>query len=156
MDQSITDGHETVESPNSGPAGKADWGHISHVLEAALGTLREQLAKERELTRMVERRAELAERRAARAEAAAAAEAVRTELLQSRLASAEAQAKGIGDLRARVEALQAERAEAEAFAAEVLRSMETSGQAEEARWRRIRRFGRLAAMLIGAGVLALP
>lgn len=155
MDHSITDGPKVLESSRR-PGEKADWGHISHVLEAALGTLREQLAQEREHTRMAAQRAELAERRAARAEAAAAAEAARTEILQRRLASAETQARGIGDLRTRIEALQADWAETEAFAAELLRSMEASRQADEARSRRIRRIGRLMAMLIGAGVLALP
>lgn len=156
MDQSIAGGQESREPDGGSPEVKSDWHRVSQVLEAAVGTLREQLAQEREHAGIADRRAELAEKRAARAEAALAAETARTEMLQRRLTTAEAEVKGIGNLRTRIETLQAERGEVESLAAEALHAVEGLQQAEEARRTRIRRFGRLLAMLVGVGVVAFP
>jgi capsule polysaccharide export protein KpsE/RkpR len=118
---------------------------ISHALEAAIGTLREQLAQERERVSVVDRRAELAERKADRAEAALAAERRHTDALRSELAAAEAEASR----------LQAERASADALTQEMLQVADELRRADNARRERNNRLVGLVAVLIGAGVGAL-
>ncbi len=127
--------------PN-GPGARPDRSRVSQALEAAIGTLREQLLLERERVGMADRRADLAERRADRAEAALAAELTRLDALRGRLAAAEAKASR----------LLAERDGADAFAQEAQQSANALRRAEQSRRDRNRRLGQLAAILIGAGL----
>ncbi len=77
------DEYEAPGQFGNAPSDSPDWSRITQALEAAIGTLREQLALERERVGMADRRAELAERRADRAESALAAELTRLDALQA-------------------------------------------------------------------------
>ena len=149
-------GEQRLIEPANGPGNTTDQPRVAYALEAALGTLREQLAQERDRVRMADRRAELAERRADRAEAAFGSELARVEELRRQLAAAEARARGVGALKTRIDALLMERIEADALAAAALQTAERLQQAVEVRSLRTRRLGRLLATLIGLGLVAWP
>ncbi len=141
----IADEYEAPGQFGHAPGDRPDWSRITQALEAAIGTLREQLALQRERVGMADRRAELAERRADRAEAALAAELTRLDALQRRLAAAEAAASR----------LQAERAGADAFAQEAHQAADALRQADKARQDRNSRLMPLGTIVIGAGLGAL-
>ncbi len=144
MDNNVGEHDAPVKSAN-GPVDSPGRSHIAPALEAAIGTLREQLTLERERVGMADRRAELAERRADRAEAALAAELTRLDTHRSRLAAAVAEASR----------LQAERDRAEALAQEMLQTTDALRLADQTRRERNSRLMLFSAILIGSGVGAL-